>query len=60
MQYVIRYETGPDLVGPFPTEREADEWAASYEVQYRDAEGPLDLEWTVERLTSPESLEWWN
>jgi hypothetical protein len=44
-QWVINYSVGPDLVGPFPSRDAAEEWAASYEVQYLAADGPLTLEW---------------
>jgi hypothetical protein len=59
MKWVIRYTVGPDLVGPFDTKEAAEEWAASYQVEYRGADGPLTLVWDVEMLASPESLEWW-
>jgi hypothetical protein len=59
-RWVIDYSTGPDLVGPFPSQDDAEEWAASYVVEYRASGGPLTLAWQTKMLTSPESLEWWS
>jgi hypothetical protein len=60
VKYLIKYISGPiEMVGPFDDHDAAEEWAASYEVEYLSAEGQLDLNWTVEPLTEPADLEWW-
>ena len=58
-QWLVVFQVGPGVAGPFPGREAAESWAERYSAEYRAMNGPHTLAWIVEPLLAPANLEWW-